>query len=599
MRKLKHPNIVKLKEVIRENNLLYFVFEYMEQNLLEAAKERKKHFSETTVRNIMFQLLQGLHFMHRHGYFHRDLKPENLLCLGSTVKLADFGLARETRSRPPYTDYVSTRWYRAPEILLRSQYYNSPIDVFACGCIFAELLTLRPLFPGNSEADQIHKICAVLGSPSATRWPEGQRLAAKVGFRLPAYTPVPLARVISGASMEALQLLQDTLALDPARRPTCGQALQYPFFMRGIQVPRGPAPAGSMPSVVLSAGSPAPAITDAAAPSALHGAPGMLTDAGILAGGLLPSASAGEPKPVGLPVVALTSYGHASDRAPLATFAAPAPSSSSSAATAGAAAAAAEPLPSAAMDLDSTEALLASFGIGGHGLGFTSGDSGSGGAILRPVIAPVPAPAPAAAVPRANLGSRATGSSGAAAMGTSDDDSEGALGRLLQLASNSGPATIPAVSAAGQASQQAHPGGGIGALGASRAWDRQQAGGARRGRASSPGVMGGTQLDDVDALLSNLMGSSSILAGAPPPAMQSGAAGGYSARTYDSGHPKPFDGQPPSYSQAAIPRHVGATSAMGASGSGAAATRGAGATAAGGGRTRGFGMAGRNALGRF
>ena len=101
------------------------------------------------------------------GYFHRDLKPENLLCSGpECVKIADFGLARETRSRPPYTDYVSTRWYRAPEVLLRSTNYNSPIDIWAMGCIMAELYTLRPLFPGSSEIDEIFKICAVLGTPS-------------------------------------------------------------------------------------------------------------------------------------------------------------------------------------------------------------------------------------------------------------------------------------------------------------------------------------------------------------------------------------------------------------------------------------------------
>ena len=82
------------------------------------------------------------------------------------MKIADFGLAREIRSRPPYTDYVSTRWYRAPEVLLRSTNYSSPIDMWAVGCIMAELYTLRPLFPGSSEVDEIFKICAVLGTPS-------------------------------------------------------------------------------------------------------------------------------------------------------------------------------------------------------------------------------------------------------------------------------------------------------------------------------------------------------------------------------------------------------------------------------------------------
>ena len=169
LKKLNHPNIIKLKEVIRENDELFFVFEFMEANLYEVMKRRERHFPESKIRNIMYQIFQGLAFMHKHGFFHRDIKPENMLAKGDTVKVADYGLAREVRSRPPYTDYVSTRWYRAPEVLLRSQYYNSPIDTFACGCIMAELFTLRPLFPGSSEADQIYKVSERSGGAAERR----------------------------------------------------------------------------------------------------------------------------------------------------------------------------------------------------------------------------------------------------------------------------------------------------------------------------------------------------------------------------------------------------------------------------------------------
>ncbi|KAI5694463.1 hypothetical protein M8J77_005598 [Diaphorina citri] len=166
LKKLSHANLVKLKEVIRENDTLYFVFEYMKENLYQLIRDRDKFLPESIIRNMMYQVLQGLAFMHRHGFFHRDMKPENLLCMGTElVKIADFGLAREIRSRPPYTDYVSTRWYRAPEVLLHSTAYSAPIDLWAVGCIMAELYTFRPLFPGNSEIDQIFKICAVLGTP--------------------------------------------------------------------------------------------------------------------------------------------------------------------------------------------------------------------------------------------------------------------------------------------------------------------------------------------------------------------------------------------------------------------------------------------------
>ena len=154
LRKLNHTNIIKLKEVIRVNDDLYFVFDFMDNNVYEIMKDRSKPLPEEKIKSIIYQTLLGLSFCHKQGFFHRDLKPENLLVNSlEQIKIADFGLAREIRSRPPYTDYVSTRWYRAPELLLRSTNYNSPVDLFAVGCILAELYLMRPLFPGNSEVD--------------------------------------------------------------------------------------------------------------------------------------------------------------------------------------------------------------------------------------------------------------------------------------------------------------------------------------------------------------------------------------------------------------------------------------------------------------
>ncbi|ETI30853.1 CMGC/RCK/MAK protein kinase [Phytophthora nicotianae CJ01A1] len=236
LKKLNHPNIIKLKEVIRENDELYFVFEYMECNLYDTMKKRDRHFPESKIRNLMYQMLQGLAFMHKHSFFHRDIKPENMLVKGDTVKVADFGLAREIRSRPPFTDYVSTRWYRAPEVLLRSTTYNSPIDAWAMGCIMAEMFTLRPLFPGSSEGDQLYKICSVLGNPTHSTWPEGMKLAAQMNYRFPQFVPTSLAQLIPHASPEALQLMTDLLKFDPNQRPTSSQALQYPFFQVNVNV---------------------------------------------------------------------------------------------------------------------------------------------------------------------------------------------------------------------------------------------------------------------------------------------------------------------------------------------------------------------------
>ncbi|XP_065805098.1 serine/threonine-protein kinase MAK isoform X2 [Labrus bergylta] len=234
LKKLNHANVVKLKEVIRENDHLYFVFEYMKENLYQLMKDRTKLFPESVIRNISFQILQGLSFIHKYGFFHRDMKPENLLCMGpELVKIADFGLAREIRSKPPYTDYVSTRWYRAPEVLLRSSTYSSPIDLWAVGCIMAELYTLRPLFPGNSEVDEVFKICQVLGTVKKADWPEGYQLASAMNFRFPQCVPTHLKTLIPNASNEAIVLMKDLLQWDPKKRPTAVQALRYPYFQIG------------------------------------------------------------------------------------------------------------------------------------------------------------------------------------------------------------------------------------------------------------------------------------------------------------------------------------------------------------------------------
>ncbi|XP_015268274.1 PREDICTED: serine/threonine-protein kinase MAK [Gekko japonicus] len=234
LKKLNHANVIKLKEVIRENDHLYFVFEYMKENLYQLMKDRNKLFPESVIRNIMYQILQGLAFIHKHGFFHRDMKPENLLCMGpELVKIADFGLARELRSQPPYTDYVSTRWYRAPEVLLRSSVYSSPIDIWAVGSIMAELYTLRPLFPGTSEVDEIFKICQVLGTPKKNDWPEGYQLAAAMNFRFPQCVSINLKTLIPNASNEAIQLMNEMLNWDPKRRPTASRALKLPYFQVG------------------------------------------------------------------------------------------------------------------------------------------------------------------------------------------------------------------------------------------------------------------------------------------------------------------------------------------------------------------------------
>lgn len=237
LRKLNHANIVKLKEVIRQDNNLYFVFEYMEYNLYQIIKDRNKLFPESKIRYWCFQVFQGLAYIHHHGYFHRDLKPENLLVTKDVIKIADFGLAREICSSPPYTDYVSTRWYRAPEILLQSSYYNASIDMWAMGTIMAELFTFQPLFPGSSEVDQIYKICSIIGNPNHRTWPEGLRLAASMNYQFPQFKSTNLSLVIPNASTEAIDLINSLLSWDPVKRPTAAECLRHPFFQPCLYIP--------------------------------------------------------------------------------------------------------------------------------------------------------------------------------------------------------------------------------------------------------------------------------------------------------------------------------------------------------------------------
>ena len=229
-----YDNIIKLKEVIFEKKTgkLSLVFEYMETDLYELMKKRSpSRLSEDEIKDITYQMLLGLYHMHKYGFFHRDMKPENLLLTGKKVKIADFGLAREIRSIPPFTEYVSTRYYRAPECILRSQNYNSPVDIWAVGCIMAEMyMHPMPLFYGSSEKEVFIKICTTLGSPNKSNWNEGVNQASKIGMKYPQSSGTDLANIVIGASPEAIDLMKQMLKWAPSARSTAANLLNHPFF---------------------------------------------------------------------------------------------------------------------------------------------------------------------------------------------------------------------------------------------------------------------------------------------------------------------------------------------------------------------------------
>merc|ERR1719473_1476818 len=182
-----HPNIIQLLGVNFDvgTRRLDIVCELMEMNIYEKIKNRKQPLDEKVVMIYIYQLCKALDHMHRNGIFHRDVKPENILICDDVIKLADLGSCRGIYSRQPFTEYISTRWYRAPECLLTDGYYSYKMDLWGTGCVWFEILSLFPLFPGTNELDQINKIHNILGTPPPDILEKFKRNASHMDFNFP------------------------------------------------------------------------------------------------------------------------------------------------------------------------------------------------------------------------------------------------------------------------------------------------------------------------------------------------------------------------------------------------------------------------------
>ncbi|CCW64400.1 unnamed protein product [Phytomonas sp. EM1] len=231
-----HPNIVKFVHVLfdRSSGRLALVFELMDMNLCDLIKSRKDYLPEEQIAFFMYQILKGLEHIHSRGLLHRDVKPENLLINleDNTLKIGDFGSARIGHSDSGFTEYISTRWYRAPECLLTNGCYKAKMDIWSAGCVFFELCTLYPLFPGTNEFDQIHRIHNILGTPS----PELLRAFEVHGeHEVVEFTPkegIGLAKLLPNLSANGLDLMTKLLAYDERERFTAKEALKHPYFKK-------------------------------------------------------------------------------------------------------------------------------------------------------------------------------------------------------------------------------------------------------------------------------------------------------------------------------------------------------------------------------
>ncbi|OMJ73525.1 hypothetical protein SteCoe_27786 [Stentor coeruleus] len=228
-----NPQIIKFYEILYDEptGRLALVFELMDMNLYELMRSYKTEIPEYKVRNFIYQVLKALDHMHRNGIFHRDIKPENVLVADDIIKLADFGSCRGIHSKQPYTEYISTRWYRPPECLLTDGYYGGKMDLWGVGCVFFELLTTNPLFPGENEFDQISLIHKILGTPSAEVFEEFEKQTKTINIDFKPVVGTGIDKLLPAyVSEHAKDLMKLLLTYKAEDRISTKQALRHPYF---------------------------------------------------------------------------------------------------------------------------------------------------------------------------------------------------------------------------------------------------------------------------------------------------------------------------------------------------------------------------------
>jgi len=236
LKELKDDNIVKLLDIVHADQKLYLVFEFLDVDLKrymeQAVQGTGPPLNLEVTKKFTHQMISGLLYCHSHRILHRDLKPQNLLIdKHNNLKLADFGLARAFGiPMRTYTHEVVTLWYRAPEVLLGSRHYSTAIDMWSVGCIYAEMVCRgQPLFPGDSEIDQIFKIFRILGTPNEENWP-GVRQLPDYKSTFPQWSRQDIANIVPQLDDAGVDILIAFLIYDTAKRISAKRALIHPYF---------------------------------------------------------------------------------------------------------------------------------------------------------------------------------------------------------------------------------------------------------------------------------------------------------------------------------------------------------------------------------